>query len=259
MNYIKLPYRNKHKLILFYKILNGLTPAYLYELVQPYLPRQSRYNIRNENNTFQCLFRLFSGVSHSNSWHSFCLEELHWRPVIIRSVSICTLSNKSDSFLVQLSHTTSPYYETDNHCHLGITFQSLATWKKHIDDIYKKAFSPFNLLSFHIFPYLFTIQLTFLPYFSSHFTIFFCIFQIVSLFNMVFFHICHVNLQFNLVCFCIFHIISQFNLFFFLICNISQQPENCENRNDPDLVQAFLKKWWVESEMWNDMENMEEK
>jgi hypothetical protein len=23
---------------------------------------------------------------------------------------------------------------------------------------------------------------------------------------------------------------------------ISQQPENCENRNDPDLVQSFLKK-----------------
>jgi hypothetical protein len=29
---------------------------------------------------------------------------------------------------------------------------------------------------------------------------------------------------------------------------ISQQPENCENRNDPNLVQAFLKKWWVESD-----------
>ena len=29
---------------------------------------------------------------------------------------------------------------------------------------------------------------------------------------------------------------------------ISQQPENCENRNDPDLVEAFLKKWWVESD-----------
>ena len=27
--------------------------------------------------------------------------------------------------------------ETDNHCYLGITFQSSATWKKHIDDIYK--------------------------------------------------------------------------------------------------------------------------
>jgi hypothetical protein len=24
--------------------------------------------------------------------------------------------------------------------------------------------------------------------------------------------------------------------------------ENCENRNDPHLVQAFLKKWWVESD-----------
>jgi hypothetical protein len=32
---------------------------------------------------------------------------------------------------------------------------------------------------------------------------------------------------------------------------ISQQPENCENRNDPDLVQAFLKKWWVESDFKN--------
>jgi hypothetical protein len=29
---------------------------------------------------------------------------------------------------------------------------------------------------------------------------------------------------------------------------ISQQPEYCENRNDPDLVQAFLKKWWVKSD-----------
>ena len=29
---------------------------------------------------------------------------------------------------------------------------------------------------------------------------------------------------------------------------IGQQPENCEHRNDPDLVQAFLKKWWVESD-----------
>ena len=28
--------------------------------------------------------------------------------------------------------------EIDNHCHLRITFQSSATWKKHIDDIYKK-------------------------------------------------------------------------------------------------------------------------
>jgi hypothetical protein len=37
-----------------------------------------------------------------------------------------------------------------------------------------------------------------------------------------------------------------------LICiqtdKISQQQENWKNRNDPDLVQAFPKKWWVESD-----------
>ena len=26
---------------------------------------------------------------------------------------------------------------------------------------------------------------------------------------------------------------------------ISQQPENCEKRNGPHLIQAFLKKWWL--------------
>jgi hypothetical protein len=31
--------------------------------------------------------------------------------------------------------------EVDNHCHLGITFQLTVTWKKHIDDMYKKACS----------------------------------------------------------------------------------------------------------------------
>jgi hypothetical protein len=30
------------------------------------------------------------------------------------------------------------------------------------------------------------------------------------------------------------------------IDKISQQPENWENCNDPDLVQVFPKKWWVE-------------
>jgi hypothetical protein len=34
----------------------------------------------------------------------------------------------------------------------------------------------------------------------------------------------------------------------FSLLIMTQQPENCENRNDPDLVQTFLKKWWVESD-----------
>jgi hypothetical protein len=32
------------------------------------------------------------------------------------------------------------------------------------------------------------------------------------------------------------------------MCDVKILPENCENRNDPDLVEAFLKKWWVESD-----------
>ena len=30
--------------------------------------------------------------------------------------------------------------------------------------------------------------------------------------------------------------------------NRQNQSENCENRNDPDLVQAFPKKWCIESD-----------
>ena len=60
--------RNKHKLILFYKILNGLTPAYLNELVQPYLPRQSGYNLRNENNIFHTPF------SRTSSFYNIVLS-----------------------------------------------------------------------------------------------------------------------------------------------------------------------------------------
>jgi hypothetical protein len=51
--------------------------------------------------------------------------------------------------------------------------------------------------------------------------------------------------------------ISHFNLLFFhlpkrksklISIKMSKQREKCENRNDPDLVQAFLKKWVVESD-----------
>jgi hypothetical protein len=54
---------------------------------------------------------------------------------------------------------------------------------------YSTYFSSIFTISFQnfllYFPYLFTIQLTFLPYLPYHFTIFFCIFQIFSLFNLL--------------------------------------------------------------------------
>jgi hypothetical protein len=62
--------------------------------------------------------------------------------------------------------------------------------------------------------------------------LFFHIFHIISLFNLLFFHIFHIFLLFNL----------PFLPYFPNLYTI-QQPENYENRNDSDLVQAVLKKW----------------
>ena len=41
--------RTKHKLILFYKIVNGLTPMYLQTLVPPIVQNTTSYNLRNVN------------------------------------------------------------------------------------------------------------------------------------------------------------------------------------------------------------------
>ena len=39
--------RNKHKLVIFYKILHGLTPDYLFDIVPPTVRETARYNLRN--------------------------------------------------------------------------------------------------------------------------------------------------------------------------------------------------------------------
>ena len=41
--------RRKHKLVLFYKMINGLSPPYLSSLVPPSVNRASSYNLRNAN------------------------------------------------------------------------------------------------------------------------------------------------------------------------------------------------------------------
>ena len=53
--------RNKHKLILFYKILHGLTPDYLYDLVPPLVQDTTSYNLRNSDNiqNYTALSNLF--------------------------------------------------------------------------------------------------------------------------------------------------------------------------------------------------------
>ena len=43
--------RNKHKLVIFYKILNGLSPSYLSDLVPPLIQDTTHYNLRNSSDT----------------------------------------------------------------------------------------------------------------------------------------------------------------------------------------------------------------
>ena len=41
--------RNKHKLIIFYKIIHGLTPTYLTNILPPLIQETTDYNLRNAN------------------------------------------------------------------------------------------------------------------------------------------------------------------------------------------------------------------
>ena len=41
--------RTKHKLIIFYKIINGLTPEYLQSLIPPMVQNTTSYNLRNSS------------------------------------------------------------------------------------------------------------------------------------------------------------------------------------------------------------------
>jgi hypothetical protein len=61
----------------------------------------------------------------------------------------------------------------------------------------------------------------------------------VIVFNKIVIH--KINKEFYGIIFIFIYIIYSY-------CFVESVRENCENRNDPDLVEAFLKKWWVESD-----------
>ena len=53
--------RKQHKLILFYKMVNNLTPIYLSSLLPPQVGNISRYNLRNQDKyqTINCKSQLY--------------------------------------------------------------------------------------------------------------------------------------------------------------------------------------------------------
>ena len=103
--------RNKHKLTLFNKIRNGLTRAYLYELIQPYLPRRSGYNLRNENNTFYPPFTRTSSLY--DSFIPFTIRLWNALPLTI------TESPSLNIFKDRLTHFYKTW-DTNAHYHFGI-------------------------------------------------------------------------------------------------------------------------------------------
>jgi hypothetical protein len=127
-----------------------------------------------------------------------------------------------------------------------VLFQT-ATFEIHVtyfSSIFSKSFhysiyfSFIISISFHYstyFSYILSIsfQLTFLPYCPYHFTIFFCIFHIISHFNLLFFHIFHIISQFSSVFSISFHYsshVSSIIFIFFLIISFYsyQSPTNSD-------------------------------
>ena len=71
--------RNKHKLVIFYKIMHGHSPYYLRDLVPPLVQETSNYNLRNANNiqTFASKTNLFYNSfspSSVRAWNSLSEE-----------------------------------------------------------------------------------------------------------------------------------------------------------------------------------------
>ena len=77
--------RNNHKLILFYKIYNNLTPDYLSSLVPSSFNEVSRYNLRNANDvqTFNARTALYF-----NSYLPSVIREWNTVPAHYESTSI---------------------------------------------------------------------------------------------------------------------------------------------------------------------------
>ncbi|MEW8543133.1 MAG: reverse transcriptase family protein, partial [Candidatus Thiodiazotropha sp.] len=74
--------RNAQKLIIFYKMINGLTPAYLSQLIPPLVHESSQYSLRNSNN-------ISTVHAHSNMYYNSFLPSVirAWNnlPVLVRN------------------------------------------------------------------------------------------------------------------------------------------------------------------------------
>ena len=74
--------REKHRLILFYKIINGLTPAYLYELIPENVFNRNSYNVRSKHNISQVRTR---SNTYNNSFIPATIRQWNLLPSSVRN------------------------------------------------------------------------------------------------------------------------------------------------------------------------------
>ncbi|MCG8111689.1 MAG: hypothetical protein N0E59_13095 [Candidatus Thiodiazotropha taylori] len=62
--------RNKHKLVIFYKLINGISPDYLRDFVPPLVQETTRYSLRHSNDIQTMAANLFtSSTIHFSSYY----------------------------------------------------------------------------------------------------------------------------------------------------------------------------------------------
>ena len=100
--------RRKHKLILFYKMINRQTPQYLSNLVPPTVGSNNNYSLRNNDNLF---FHTPRTTLYANSFLPSVVREWNNLPITVRN----TTSLNSFKFLITGNRPKVPkYYYTGN-------------------------------------------------------------------------------------------------------------------------------------------------
>ena len=89
--------RNIHKLILFYKIINGYSPQYLYDLIEPFLPSAHQYNLRT--GALQFKIPNIRTTSYMESFFPSTVKQWNNLPDYIRNASsISSFKNMLKSY-----------------------------------------------------------------------------------------------------------------------------------------------------------------
>ncbi|KAJ8310536.1 hypothetical protein KUTeg_012401 [Tegillarca granosa] len=126
--------RRQHKLITFYKAINGYAPAYLQHIIHPYFPADTGYNLRHSGQFFQ--LPLCRTSSYFNSFLPSTIKLWNELPITIKSAtSIASFKSKLKSYFYTSEINPSFNYgsrvENIHHCQLRNFSSNL---KRHLFD-----------------------------------------------------------------------------------------------------------------------------